>query len=263
MDTALLTNTMSGACCNLGPAARDTQRRIFQPFPMRVHEAPSTMRQPKRGSIADPGLILVAAIWGINFSVLKVLLRDLEPLALNALRFPLASLALWTLVRRLPGSSRPKLGDIGRVLLLAAIGHLAYQLCFIVGLDWTFAGNASLLLATTPIWTVILSSAVGHERLTHTQILPGAKARVSARRTRLQCQRLKASTAIQIYRHGNCSGLLRPGHSVPHRRTHTQGAQGIHEASQCCKTDVRQTLSGMRLNDTQGVSPQKPECSTS
>jgi drug/metabolite transporter (DMT)-like permease len=165
VDTALLTNTMSGACCNLGPAARDTQRRIFQPFPMRVHEAPSTMRQPKRGSIADPGLILVAAIWGINFSVLKVLLRDLEPLALNALRFPLASLALWTLVRRLPGSSRPKLGDIGRVLLLAAIGHLAYQLCFIVGLDWTFAGNASLLLATTPIWTVILSSAVGHERL--------------------------------------------------------------------------------------------------
>ena len=122
------------------------------------------MSQPERGPIADPGLILMAAIWGINFSVLKVLFRDLEPLAVNALRFPLASLALWTLVRRLPGSSMPKSGDIARVILLAALGHVAYQLCFIFGLDWTFAGNAGLLLATTPIWTVILSSAVGHER---------------------------------------------------------------------------------------------------
>jgi drug/metabolite transporter (DMT)-like permease len=106
----------------------------------------------------------MAAIWGVNFSVLKVILRDLDPLALNALRFPLASLALWTLVRRLPGASRPKPADVVRVLVLGVLGNIAYQLCFIFGLDWTLAGNASLLLATTPIWTVVLSSAVGHER---------------------------------------------------------------------------------------------------
>jgi len=132
-------------------------------FPERrpVTEAdPVTKRRP----VADRGLILMAAIWGVNFSVLKVLLVDLEPLALNALRFPLASLALWILVRRLPGSAWPEPADIGRILLLGALGNVAYQLCFIFGLDWTFAGNAALLLATTPIWTVILSSAVGHER---------------------------------------------------------------------------------------------------
>jgi drug/metabolite transporter (DMT)-like permease len=122
------------------------------------------MTLPKRGIVADRGLILMAAIWGVNFSVLKVVLDDLEPLALNALRFPLASLALWTLVRRLPGSSWPKPTDVGRVLFLGALGNFGYQLCFIFGLDWTLAGNASLLLATTPIWTVMLSSAVGHER---------------------------------------------------------------------------------------------------
>ena len=122
------------------------------------------MTLPMRGLPTDLGLLLMAAIWGINFSVLKVVLGDLDPLALNALRFPLAALALWTLVRRLPGSSRPKPADIGRVLILGVLGNIAYQLCFIFGLDWTFAGNASLLLATTPIWTIILSSAVGHER---------------------------------------------------------------------------------------------------
>ena len=112
----------------------------------------------------DLGMLLMAAIWGVNFSVLKVVLGDLDPLALNALRFPLASVALWTLVRRLPGSSGPKPAEVGRILVLGAIGNIAYQLCFIYGLDWTLAGNASLLLATTPIWTVILSSAVGQER---------------------------------------------------------------------------------------------------
>ena len=120
---------------------------------------------PKRRDLsADLGLLLLAVIWGVNFSVLKVVLRDLEPLALNALRFPLASLALWTLVRRLPGPSKPQPADVGRIVVLGVMGNIAYQLCFIFGLDWTFAGNASLLLATTPVWTVILSSAVGHER---------------------------------------------------------------------------------------------------
>ena len=122
------------------------------------------MTLPRRGIPADLGLLLMAAIWGVNFSVLKVILRDLDPLALNALRFPLASLALWTLVRRLPGASRPEPADVVRVLVLGVLGNIAYQLCFIFGLNWTLAGNASLLLATTPIWTVVLSSAVGHER---------------------------------------------------------------------------------------------------
>lgn len=122
------------------------------------------MTRRKRDLSPDLGLLFLAAIWGVNFSVLKVVLRDLEPLALNALRFPLASLALWILVRRLPGPTRPLPADVGRVIVLGVLGNIAYQLCFIFGLDWTLAGNASLLLATTPVWTVVLSSAVGHER---------------------------------------------------------------------------------------------------
>ena len=48
--------------------------------------------------------------------------------------------------------------------LIGILGHVVYQLCFIVGLDLTLAGNASLLLATTPVWTMVLSSWAGHER---------------------------------------------------------------------------------------------------
>ena len=122
------------------------------------------MKIPRRDVTTDLGLLLIVLIWGVNFSVLKVLLRELEPLALNALRFPMAAVALWILVRRLDGSSKPDPEDLRRIITLGLLGNVAYQLCFIFGVDSTFAGNASLLLATTPVWTLFLSSVAGHER---------------------------------------------------------------------------------------------------
>lgn len=123
------------------------------------------MPDTPRDLSTDLGLLSLAAIWGVNFSVVKVALVELEPLAFNALRFPLAGLVLWFLLRGRPGPSAPRASDVRRVIVLGLLGNVAYQLCFIFSLDWTLAGNASLLLATTPVWTMMLSHAVGHERL--------------------------------------------------------------------------------------------------
>ncbi len=119
-----------------------------------------------RGYATDLGLLAVAAIWGVNFSVTKIVLSELDPLALNALRFPLALLALGLVVRRTPGPLWPAREDVGRIVALGLLGNVLYQLCFIYGLDWTRAGNASLLLSTTPVWTLLFSAAAGHERPT-------------------------------------------------------------------------------------------------
>lgn len=120
-----------------------------------------------RADIAtDAGLVVLAMIWGVNFSVMKVVLQELDPLGVNALRFPLAAIALALVLRSAPGRVRPSREDLPRILLLGVLGHVGYQLCFIFGIDWTRAGNASLLLSTTPVWTVILSKAAGHERPT-------------------------------------------------------------------------------------------------
>jgi drug/metabolite transporter (DMT)-like permease len=115
------------------------------------------------GYHTDLGLLAVAAIWGVNFSVTKLVLAELGPLALNALRFPLALAALALVVFTIPGPRMPRRQDIGRIVALGLLGNVAYQLCFIYGLDWTRAGNASLLLSTTPVWTLLLSAASGHE----------------------------------------------------------------------------------------------------
>ena len=122
------------------------------------------MELPRRDVATDLGLVLLAVIWGVNVSVLRFVLREVEPLAVNALRFPLAAVALWFLVRRLPGPLAPDREDLPRIVGLGILGHVLYQLMFIFGLNWTLAGNASLLLATSPVWTVIFSTARGHER---------------------------------------------------------------------------------------------------
>lgn len=110
-------------------------------------------------------LVLIVLVWGINFSVIKVGLASVEPFAFNALRFPIASVVLGA-VLALRGQIRlPDLDDVPRVVVLGLLGNVVYQVGFIIAIDRTLAGNASLLLATTPIWTAILSAGVGHERL--------------------------------------------------------------------------------------------------
>lgn len=124
-----------------------------------------THQPPSREWGTELGLASLAVIWGINFPLIKVALAEIPPLAFNALRFPLAALVLLALVAATGGMRRPEPGDALRLVGLGILGNVVYQLLFIFGLAATTAGNASLLLATTPAWTALLSTAVGHERL--------------------------------------------------------------------------------------------------
>jgi drug/metabolite transporter (DMT)-like permease len=132
------------------------------------------MALANRHVATELGLLGLAAIWGVNFVVVKEVLNALDPLSLNALRFALAAAALWFLVR---GSTGPGLDprDRARLAAVGVLGHVGYQVAFILGVNGTLAGNASLLLATAPVWTVLLSAAVGHERL-NTTVVSGCAA---------------------------------------------------------------------------------------
>jgi drug/metabolite transporter (DMT)-like permease len=106
----------------------------------------------------------MAVIWGVNFPLIKVALLELPPLAFNALRFPLASLTVLLILWGKGPVPWPERADVPRIVGLGILGNLVYQGFFIFGLDATSAGNASILLATTPVWTLALSTLRGHER---------------------------------------------------------------------------------------------------
>ncbi len=126
----------------------------------------SRARAPRlaRARTGELDLLALVVIWGVNFTVVKVVLQEVEPLVFNALRFPFAALTVWILLRAQGRRLMPRRRDWARVAWLSLFGHLGYQVFFIFGLALTLAGNASLMLATVPGWIAILSPALGHER---------------------------------------------------------------------------------------------------
>ena len=124
------------------------------------------MRPPRlaRTRTSELDLLVLVVIWGVNFTVVKVVLREVDPLAFNALRFPFAALAVWVLMRWQGRRLLPRPRDRAKIAWLSVLGHVAYQVFFIIGLSITLAGNASLMLATVPMWIAILSPVLGHER---------------------------------------------------------------------------------------------------
>ncbi|MFY1692491.1 EamA family transporter [Plantactinospora sp. WMMB782] len=108
--------------------------------------------------------VLVAALWGVNFVVIEVGLRDLPPLVLTALRFVAAALPLVFLLPRPTARLRYVLG-YGLVLGVFKFGVL------FVAIDAGMPpGLASLVLQTQALVSVLLATAFLGERPSGTQL---------------------------------------------------------------------------------------------
>jgi drug/metabolite transporter (DMT)-like permease len=121
-------------------------------------------------SSTDALLVVMVIIWGVNFIIIKAAMREIPPLAFNALRFTLASLTVAAFAR-LTGARLPDRADLKRLALLGLLGNSIYQIGFIEGIARTRAGNAALLMAAVPVQTAILSHFSGHERLRSRDVL--------------------------------------------------------------------------------------------
>jgi drug/metabolite transporter (DMT)-like permease len=109
---------------------------------------------------ADLGMLLVALIWGINFSVTKGAFSTFPPLAFTGVRFGLASLCLVPLVRRLEGAEPLPRGALARLIALGVVGNSLYQLSWISGLERTTASNSALILASMPTIVAVMAVAL-------------------------------------------------------------------------------------------------------
>ncbi len=120
----------------------------------------------KHTASVDAALIGTVLIWAVNFSVVKLVLADLDPFAFNSVRLIGASVVFLALARFVPGPRiRPE--DRLRFVGLALVGHTGYQLLFITGIDETTASNSAILLGLTPVFVAILSAVFIGERSSH------------------------------------------------------------------------------------------------
>ncbi|HEX8031730.1 MAG TPA: DMT family transporter, partial [Vicinamibacterales bacterium] len=117
----------------------------------------------------DLALLLMVLIWGSNFSIVKVAIRDFPELAFNAMRMAVGSAVFLSAIRltRNPAEARPALtrGDWIQLTLLGAVGTFLYQLCFVAGVKRTSVGNSSLIIGISPVVIAVMSALAGHERI--------------------------------------------------------------------------------------------------
>ncbi|MCX7671909.1 MAG: DMT family transporter, partial [Anaerolineae bacterium] len=132
---------------------------------------PTSSTLPGRRLTSNDLIVLsVVLIWGFNFTVVKLALRDLSPLAFNALRFGAATTALLTIMRVRGESFALRRQDVVPVILLGFGGHTLYQALFINGMALTTPAIASLLMGTSPLFVALFGALLGIERLRPTVV---------------------------------------------------------------------------------------------
>jgi drug/metabolite transporter (DMT)-like permease len=138
----------------------------------RVESGPAVNAQGRHGVSTDLMMLLAITIWGINFTAVKVALQSMEPLAFNAVRFTLATLVTFVvLAGQARSTGQPELTrvpprrDFLLIALISFLGNSVYQVLFILGMARTSPGNASLIMATAPIWVAILGFLLRIERI--------------------------------------------------------------------------------------------------
>lgn len=120
-------------------------------------------------TLLDAALLLMVLIWGSNFSVVKVALRDFPEIPFNAMRLLIGSAVFLGVIWWQRDSERQRAPltrtDWLQLLFLGAVGTFLYQLCFVGGVRRTSVANGSLIVGCSPIVIALLSAWAGHERI--------------------------------------------------------------------------------------------------
>ena len=115
----------------------------------------------------------VSAIWGVAFPVIKYLLGYVSPYDLLILRFVPTSIITFACIllffRKEVLALLPKHWWV--FLCLAAAWVIFYHLMLNIGETVLPAGAAGLIIATYPVFTVIITAMFGTEKLTRPKII--------------------------------------------------------------------------------------------
>ncbi len=119
---------------------------------------------PRFTSRTFSALAFTLVVWASAFAGIRAGLRAYGPANLAVLRFLIAS-AVLAIYAAIAHFRRPKLRDIPGLILTGAIGITFYNLALNYGETRVTAGAASMLIASTPIWTALAARFWLHEKL--------------------------------------------------------------------------------------------------
>lgn len=116
-------------------------------------------------------VVVAALLWSSSYAVTKRVLAEVGPLTIGAVRFTMAAVLLGAMVRlrRRPGV-RPDARRLRLIWLSGLLGITAYFVLENIGVELSTASDASLIVATYPLMTMLLELAAFRTRLPATRV---------------------------------------------------------------------------------------------
>jgi drug/metabolite transporter (DMT)-like permease len=111
-------------------------------------------------------LVALTLMWGVNWPMMKLSLRELSPLYFRALTMTGGALWLFFFFRARGVRMWPHAAEWRSVLWLGVPNILGWHTLSILGVSELASGRAAVLGFTMPIWTVLLGAAFFGQALT-------------------------------------------------------------------------------------------------
>lgn len=111
-------------------------------------------------------LVALTFMWGINWPMMKLSLRELTPLYFRALTMTGGACWLWLFFRSRGLRMLPRSDEWRHVVVLGLPNMLGWHWVSILGVQELASGRAAILGFTMPIWTVLISVLLLGEKLT-------------------------------------------------------------------------------------------------
>lgn len=109
--------------------------------------------------------IAAAVIWGLNYQVVKAILRSVPEGQFLVIRFVSTAIILALLLLAMDEGFAAGRGDRLRIVVLGLLGVGVYNIFWTCGVHRTTASSAALLISTSPIFAGIYGAIIGEERL--------------------------------------------------------------------------------------------------
>jgi drug/metabolite transporter (DMT)-like permease len=121
--------------------------------------------EKRRASLrVETSLLLTVFFFGTNFVAVKHVVESVPPILFAAVRFTLAGMLLWFLLRLVEPETRLRRENFLPVLGLGVVGVTLTQSVFTVGVSMTTAANTALIYSTAPVWGMLLAFVLALER---------------------------------------------------------------------------------------------------
>ena len=118
----------------------------------------------KTSPLFEASLLATAVFLGTNPVAVKFAVGYIPPMPFVTMRFVLAGLVLWAILRLFEPKDRLRRNDIWSMAGLGLVGIALNNILFTHGVSMTSASNAALVVATAPLWGMLLAFVLGWER---------------------------------------------------------------------------------------------------